>query len=327
MMRRDHQEFLETAEWAESAGWQEDQPAGDITLGPYRESSQWEAPPEESFEDSDPEVDDSIRLWLRQIGRVPLLTIEQEVELSRMARQGCQVSKRALIEANLRLVVMVAKKYRGRGLSFPDLIQEGNLGLLRAVEKFDERKGCRFSTYAIWWIRQAILKAVGDTARSIRVPNHTHEIATNALKAASLLEQALGRPPTDREIAERIGCEVSKVPTLRRALMEPVSLDAKLAGSELAREDLLACSNEDDPLAEAARSVAREQLQDAMHLLGDRERQILRLRYGLDDGAFRTLDEVAALFGVTRERIRQIEQAALRKLRAPLESAGSLELV
>ncbi|MCX7800431.1 MAG: sigma-70 family RNA polymerase sigma factor [Fimbriimonadales bacterium] len=327
MMRRDHQEFLESAEWVEENDWQEDQSGPCSPLGPYREASQWEVPEEEPLEDSDLEVDDSIRLWLRRIGRVPLLTIEQEVELSRMARQGCAVSRRALIEANLRLVVMVAKKYRGRGLGFPDLIQEGNLGLLRAVEKFDDRKGCRFSTYAIWWIRQAILKALSDTARSIRVPNHTHEIAAQALKAASFLEQALGRPPTDTEVAERIGCEVSKVPTLRRALLDPVSLDAKLAGSELAREEVLANEEEDDPLAEAARSVARELLEGAMDLLTERERQIVRLRYGLDDDVFRTLDEVAAVFGVTRERIRQIEQAAFRKLRAPLESAGSLELV
>ncbi|MEJ5169696.1 MAG: sigma-70 family RNA polymerase sigma factor [Fimbriimonadales bacterium] len=326
MLRHDHREFLESVEWDDESAWREEPSGPDVPIGPYREASQWQVPVEESLEDSDPEVDDSVRLWLRRIGRVPLLTIEQEVELSRMARQGCAVSKRALIEANLRLVVMVAKKYRGRGLSFQDLIQEGNLGLLRAVEKFDDRKGCRFSTYAIWWIRQAILKAVGDTGRPIRVPNHTQEIATRALKAATFLEQALGRPPTDAEIAERVGCELSKVPTLRRVLMDPVSLEAKIGASEAPREDFLE-SLQADPLAEAARAIAREQLEDAMACLSDREREIVRLRYGMDDGVFRTLDEVAACFGVTRERIRQIEQNALRKMRAPLESAGSMELV
>ncbi|MFN3682400.1 MAG: RNA polymerase sigma factor RpoD/SigA [Fimbriimonadaceae bacterium] len=325
-MRRDHQEFLESAEWADEPVWQEETIGSDAPLGPYREASQWEEPSEEALEEADPEVDDSIRLWLRRIGRVPLLTIEQEVELSRMSRQGCAVSKKALIEANLRLVVMVAKRYRGRGLSFQDLIQEGNLGLLRAVEKFDDRKGCRFSTYAIWWIRQAILKAVSDTGRPIRVPNHTLEIATRALKAATFLEQALGRPPTDAEIAERVGCEHSKVPTLRRALMDPVSLEAKIGNTDAQREDFLE-GPDPDPMAAAARSIAREQLEAAMACLSDREREVVRLRYGMDDGVFRTLDEVAAGFGVTRERIRQIEQNALRKMKVPLESAGSLELV
>jgi len=326
MLRRDHQEFLESVQWDEDPAWQEEPVGSDAPLGPYREASQWEVPAEESLEDADPEVDDSIRLWLRRIGRVPLLTIEQEVELSRMARQGCAVSKKALIEANLRLVVMVAKRYRGRGLSFQDLIQEGNLGLLRAVEKFDDRKGCRFSTYAIWWIRQAILKAVSDTGRPIRVPNHTHEIATRALKAATFLEQALGRAPTDAEIAERVGCELSKVPTLRRVLMDPVSLEAKIGNTDAQREDFLE-GGDSDPLTAATRSIAREQLEAAMACLSDREREVVRLRYGMDDGVFRTLDEVAAVFGVTRERIRQIEQNALRKMRVPLESAGSLELV
>ena len=266
-------------------------------------------------------TEDPVRMYLKEIGNVPLLSGDEEVELAKRVEAGDEEAKKALTEANLRLVVSIAKKYVGRGMPFLDLIQEGNMGLMKAVDKFDYTKGYKFSTYATWWIRQAITRGIADTGRTIRVPVHMVETINKTLRMTRTLLQEFGREPTPEEVAERLGVPVSRVREVLKISRDPVSLDTPIGEED---DSHLGDVIEDDtalsPADSAAFSMLREELGTALESLTDRERQVVQLRFGLKDGRARTLEEVGKEFKVTRERIRQIEAKALRKLRHPSRS-------
>lgn len=266
-------------------------------------------------------TDDPVRMYLKEIGRIPLLTYEEEVELAKRIEAGDQRAKDQLAEANLRLVVSIAKRYVGRGMQFLDLIQEGNMGLIKAVDKFEHKKGFKFSTYATWWIRQAITRAIADQARTIRIPVHMVETINKLVRAQRQLVQELGRDPLPEEVAELMNMDVEKVREVQKIAQEPVSLETPIGEEEdshlgdfIPDEEILS------PSDAATNTMLREQLISVLDTLTDRERKVLALRFGLDDGRTRTLEEVGQAFDVTRERIRQIEAKALRKLKHPSRS-------
>lgn len=266
-------------------------------------------------------IDDPVRMYLKEIGKVPLLTSEEEIELAKRMEQGDELAKKRLAEANLRLVVSIAKRYVGRGMLFLDLIQEGNLGLIKAVEKFDFRKGFKFSTYATWWIRQAITRAIADQARTIRIPVHMVETINKLIRVSRQLLQELGRDPTPEEIAKEMGLSEEKVRDIMKISQEPVSLQTPIGEEEDSHlGDFIPDDEAPAPAESAAFTLLKEQLIDVLDTLTPREEKVLRLRFGLDDGRARTLEEVGREFNVTRERIRQIEAKALRKLRHPSRS-------
>lgn len=265
-------------------------------------------------------IEDPVRMYLKEIGKVPLLTAEQEIELAKQMEgddpEKAKEAKQRLAEANLRLVVSIAKRYVGRGMLFLDLIQEGNLGLIKAVEKFDYRKGFKFSTYATWWIRQAITRAIADQARTIRIPVHMVETINKLVRVSRQLLQELGREPTPEEIAKRMNIPVDRVREIIKISQEPVSLETPIGEEEDSHlGDFIQDENVPVPADAAAFSLLQDQLQEVLNTLTDREQKVLRLRFGLDDGRARTLEEVGKEFNVTRERIRQIEAKALRQLR------------
>ena len=266
-------------------------------------------------------IDDPVRMYLKEIGKIPLLTPEEEIELAKRMEKGDEEAKRRLTEANLRLVVSIAKRYVGRGMLFLDLIQEGNLGLIKAVEKFDYKKGYKFSTYATWWIRQAITRAIADQARTIRIPVHMVETINKLIRVSRQLVQELGREPTPEEIAKEMGISPEKVREIIKIAQEPVSLETPIGEEEDSHlGDFIEDQDAKAPAEEASHTLLREQLEEVLSTLTDREQKVLRLRFGLDDGRARTLEEVGYAFGVTRERIRQIEAKTLRKLRHPSRS-------
>jgi len=266
-------------------------------------------------------LDDHVRMYLKEIGKVPLLTAEEEISLAQRMEGGDELAKRRLAEANLRLVVSIAKRYVGRGMLFLDLIQEGNLGLIKAVEKFDYRKGYKFSTYATWWIRQAITRAIADQARTIRIPVHMVETINKLIRVSRQLLQELGRDPTPDELAVEMQISVEKVREILKIGQEPVSLETPIGEEEDSHlGDFIPDDDIPSPAEAAAFTLLKEQLIDVLDTLTEREEKVLRLRFGLDDGRARTLEEVGREFSVTRERIRQIEAKALRKLRHPSRS-------
>ena len=266
-------------------------------------------------------IEDPVRMYLKEIGKVPLLSAEEEIELAKKMEQGDENAKKRLAEANLRLVVSIAKRYVGRGMLFLDLIQEGNLGLIKAVEKFDYRKGYKFSTYATWWIRQAITRAIADQARTIRIPVHMVETINKLIRVSRQLLQELGREPTPEEIAEEMDMPVDRVREILKISQEPVSLETPIGEEEDSHlGDFIQDDNVPVPADAAAFTLLKEQLVEVLGTLTEREQKVLRLRFGLDDGRARTLEEVGNEFNVTRERIRQIEAKALRKLRHPSRS-------
>ena len=266
-------------------------------------------------------IEDPVRMYLKEIGKVPLLSAEEEIELAKKMEMGDQEAKKRLAEANLRLVVSIAKRYVGRGMLFLDLIQEGNLGLIKAVEKFDYRKGYKFSTYATWWIRQAITRAIADQARTIRIPVHMVETINKLIRVSRQLLQELGREPTPEEIAEEMNLPVERVREILKISQEPVSLETPIGEEEDSHlGDFIQDDNVPVPADAAAFTLLKEQLVEVLGTLTEREQKVLRLRFGLDDGRARTLEEVGKEFNVTRERIRQIEAKALRKLRHPSRS-------
>lgn len=266
-------------------------------------------------------IEDPVRMYLKEIGKVPLLTAEEEIELAKRMEEGDEAAKKRLAEANLRLVVSIAKRYVGRGMLFLDLIQEGNLGLIKAVEKFDYRKGYKFSTYATWWIRQAITRAIADQARTIRIPVHMVETINKLIRVSRQLLQELGREPTPEEIAEEMDMSVDRVREILKISQEPVSLETPIGEEEDSHlGDFIQDDNVPVPADAAAFTLLKEQLVEVLGTLTEREQKVLRLRFGLDDGRARTLEEVGKEFNVTRERIRQIEAKALRKLRHPSRS-------
>ncbi len=266
-------------------------------------------------------IDDPVKIYLKEIGRVPLLTSEEEIELAQKIQQGDKEAKKRLAEANLRLVVSIAKRYGGRGMSFLDLIQEGNLGLIKAVEKFDYTKGFKFSTYATWWIRQSITRAIADQARTIRIPVHMVETITKVKKASSTLLHQNGRDPTAEEIAEELDMPVDKVREIMRIAQDPVSLETPIGEEEDSHlGDFIPDDNAPEPTEATSQVLLKEQIDQVLGTLTEREEKVLRLRFGLEDGRSRTLEEVGQMFNVTRERIRQIEAKALRKLRHPNRS-------
>ncbi len=266
-------------------------------------------------------IEDPVRMYLKEIGKVPLLSAEEEIELAKKMETGDQEAKKRLAEANLRLVVSIAKRYVGRGMLFLDLIQEGNLGLIKAVEKFDYRKGYKFSTYATWWIRQAITRAIADQARTIRIPVHMVETINKLIRVSRQLLQELGREPTPEEIAAEMNLPVERVREILKIAQEPVSLETPSGEEEDSHlGDFIQDDNVPVPADAAAFTLLKEQLVEVLGTLTEREQKVLRLRFGLDDGRARTLEEVGKEFNVTRERIRQIEAKALRKLRHPSRS-------
>ena len=276
-------------------------------------------------------LDDPVRMYLREIGRIKLLTADEEIDLARKIIQGGNVgavAKRKLVQANLRLVVSIAKKYVGRGMLFLDLIQEGNLGLIRAAEKFDHERGYKFSTYATWWIRQAITRAIADQARTIRIPVHMVETINKLKKVTRKLAQELSRKPTEDELAQEMNISISKLREIIKVAQEPLSLETPIGKEEDSRlGDFIEDKVADAPVKTVAHELLREDLAEVLSGLSPRERDVLRLRFGMDDGRQRTLEEVGQLFGVTRERIRQIEAKALRKLRHPNRSKRLREYV
>ncbi|WP_300408566.1 RNA polymerase sigma factor RpoD [Lagierella sp.] len=266
-------------------------------------------------------VDDPVKMYLKEIGKIPLLTADEEVDLAKRMEAGEIYAKRRLAETNLRLVVSIAKRYVGRGMQFLDLIQEGNLGLMKAVEKFDYTRGFKFSTYATWWIRQAITRAIADQARTIRIPVHMVETINKLVRIERQLIQELGRDPTNEEIAKEMGIDVEKVREVRKIAQEPVSLETPIGEEEDSHlGDFIEDETAVAPDEAANFTMLREQLDDILSTLNDRERKVLELRFGLTDGTPRTLEEVGKEFNVTRERIRQIEAKALRKLKHPSRS-------
>ena len=266
-------------------------------------------------------IDDPVKMYLKEIGRVPLLSADEEVELAKRMEQGDESAKKRLAESNLRLVVSIAKRYVGRGMLFLDLIQEGNLGLIKAVEKFDYRRGYKFSTYATWWIRQAITRAIADQARTIRIPVHMVETINKLHRVNRQLLQDFGREPTPEEIAENMGISVERVREIQKIAQEPVSLETPIGEEDDSHlGDFIEDEDAPAPAEMASFVLLKEQLDDVLDTLTSRERKVLQLRFGLDDGRTRTLEEVGQEFGVTRERIRQIEAKALRKLRHPSRS-------
>ena len=266
-------------------------------------------------------IDDPVKIYLKEIGRVPLLTTEEEIELAQRMAKGDKYAKKRLSEANLRLVVSIAKKYVGRGMQFLDLIQEGNLGLIKAVEKFDYTKGFKFSTYATWWIRQAITRAIADQARTIRIPVHMVETITKVKKVSSQLLHENGHDPSPEEIAEKLNMPVDKVREIMRVAQDPVSLETPIGEEEDSHlGDFIPDDDAPAPAEAASHTLLKEQLNEVLNTLTDREAKVLKLRFGLEDGKARTLEEVGQRFDVTRERIRQIEAKALRKLRHPSRS-------
>ncbi len=270
---------------------------------------------------ADVAIDDPVKMYLKDIGKVPLLSPDEEADLARRMLEGDEEAKQRLSEANLRLVVSIAKRYVGRGMLFLDLIQEGNLGLMKAVEKFDHTKGFKFSTYATWWIRQAITRAIADQARTIRIPVHMVETINRQVRAQRALLQELGREPTPEEIAHYMGISTEKVIEIQKIAQDPVSLETPIGEEEDSHlMDFIEDNKTIAPSDVAAQTMLREQLISALHKLTPREEKVIRLRYGLDDGRQRTLEEVGKEFNVTRERIRQIEAKALRKLRNPSKS-------
>ncbi|MBE5808473.1 MAG: RNA polymerase sigma factor RpoD [Clostridiales bacterium] len=291
---------------------------------PMPEPAELNAVEEEEIDISVPEgisIDDPVRMYLKEIGKVPLLTAEEEIELAKRIEEGDEDAKRQLSEANLRLVVSIAKRYVGRGMLFLDLIQEGNLGLIKAVEKFDYRKGYKFSTYATWWIRQAITRAIADQARTIRIPVHMVETINKLIRVSRQLLQEYGREPQPEEIADEMGIPVEKVREIIKIAQEPVSLETPIGEEEDSHlGDFIPDEDAPAPADAAAFTMLKEQLMSVLSTLTPREEMVLKLRFGLEDGRARTLEEVGKEFKVTRERIRQIEAKALRKLRHPSRS-------
>jgi RNA polymerase primary sigma factor len=279
-------------------------------------------------------IDDSVRMWLREIGRTPLLTPDEEVWLAQRIEarerdpEGGEQAKKVLTEANLRLVVSIAKKYSGRGMSFPDLIQEGNIGLIRAVEKFNHRKGFKFSTYATWWIRQAITRAIADQGRTIRIPVHMVETINRLIKTQGQLAQRLGREPTPEEIGAELDLTPDRVVEIQRIAPEPLSLETPIGEEEDSHlADFVEDQEAPSPAEAATNTLLRREIELVLNKLTPRERDVIRMRYGLDDGSPRTLEEVGRHFKVTRERIRQIEAKALKKLKHPSRSRKLREFV
>jgi len=266
-------------------------------------------------------IDDPVRMYLKEIGKIPLLKPHEEVEFARLMTEGDELSKQKLVEANLRLVVSIAKRYVGRGMLFLDLIQEGNLGLIKAVEKFDYKKGYKFSTYATWWIRQAITRAIADQARTIRIPVHMVETINKLIRVSRQLLQELGRDPKPEEIAKVMNMSEEKVREIMKIAQDPVSLETPIGEEEDSHlGDFIPDDDAPAPAEAAAYSLLKEQIEEVLNTLNDREQKVLKLRFGLEDGRARTLEEVGKEFDVTRERIRQIEAKALRKLRHPSRS-------
>ena len=266
-------------------------------------------------------VDDPVRMYLKEIGKVPLLSPDEEIELAKKIELGDEAAKKKLAEANLRLVVSIAKRYVGRGMQLLDLIQEGNLGLIKAVEKFDYRKGYKFSTYATWWIRQAITRAIADQARTIRIPVHMVETINRLVRTQRQLVQKLGREATPEELAKELDMPVDRVREIMKISQDPVSLETPIGEEEDSHlGDFIQDDNVEVPADAATYTLLHEQLMEVLSTLTEREQKVLRLRFGLDDGRPRTLEEVGRQFNVTRERIRQIEAKALRKLRHPIRS-------
>ena len=273
-------------------------------------------------------VDDSVRSWLKRIGQIPLLKADEEIRLAVCAKSGCERSKKLMIEANLRLVVSIAKRFLGRGLSLQDLMQEGNVGLIRAVEKFDPNRGCRFSTYATWWIRQAISRAITDNGRTIRIPVHTLDAVNKLVKTQTALQQQLGREATDAEVSAALGVPLEKVRDWKRAFAEPVSLEAPLGEhGDFDFGDFLHDARGESAEITAGRALVRRRINEVLDTLTTREKGVILLRYGLADGRAYTLEEVATAFQVTRERVRQIEQSSLRKLKHPSRSRRLAEML
>lgn len=290
------------------------------------ESGELEAAPTdeelERYDDlGDGKLDDPVRMYLKEIGKIKLLTPEEELALAKRMAEGDEEAHKRMSEANLRLVVSIAKRYVGRGMQLLDLIQEGNLGLMKAVEKFDYTKGYKFSTYATWWIRQSITRAIADQARTIRIPVHMVETINRVLRTSHSMVQSLGREPTTEEVAQELHMEVSKVEEIMKIAQEPVSLETPVGEEEDSHlGDFLPDSDASQPSEEASHTLLHEQLEDVLATLTPREQQVLRMRFGLQDGKPHTLEEVGKEFDVTRERIRQIESKALRKLRHPSRS-------